>query len=58
LHFDNLYEVSRKVAAWTRAPDAALRKKFALIQNPKPDSVFSDLTYLNIEPKNGRKKGS
>jgi len=27
LHLGNLYEVSRKVAAWTRDPDLALVKK-------------------------------
>ena len=41
----NLHEVSRKVSASARAPDAALRKKFGLTQNPKPDSVFSDRRF-------------
>ena len=31
-HFGNLHEVSRKVSASARAPDAALRKKFGLTQ--------------------------
>ncbi len=35
LQLGNLHEVSRKVAAWTRAPDAALSRKLALTQNPK-----------------------
>ena len=30
----NLHEVSRKVAAWTRAPDAALSRKLDLTPNP------------------------
>ncbi len=29
LHMGNLHEVSRKVSAWTRQPDAALRKKLS-----------------------------
>ena len=32
-YFDNLYEVSRKVAARKRAPNAALSKKLALTSN-------------------------
>ena len=35
LKLGNLHEVSRKVAAWTRAPDAALSRKLALTPNPK-----------------------
>lgn len=61
-HFGNLHEVSRKVAAWTRASDAAVVRNSG---SPKTQSLtpFSQtavfrppfLTYLNIEPKNGRK---
>ena len=32
----NLHEVSRKVSASARAPDAALNRKFALTPNPDP----------------------
>ena len=35
-HFGNLHEVSRKVSASARAPDAALNRKFALTPNPDP----------------------
>jgi hypothetical protein len=35
LHMGNLYEVSRKVAAWTREPDLALAKKLHWTPNPK-----------------------
>jgi putative transposase len=35
LHLGNLYEVSRKVAAWTRDPDLTLAKKLRLSPNPK-----------------------
>ena len=56
LKLGNLHEVSRKVAAWTRAPDAALSRKLALTPNPKPQSLtpfsqsltpFSDFSDLN-----------
>ena len=35
LRMGNLYEVSRKVAAWTRHPDSKLAKKLGLTPNPK-----------------------
>jgi putative transposase len=35
LHLGNMHEVSRKVAAWTREPDAALSRKLGLTPNPK-----------------------
>jgi REP element-mobilizing transposase RayT len=35
LHLGNLYEVSRKVAAWTRDPEPALRRKLKWTPNPK-----------------------
>lgn len=35
LQLGNLHEVSRKVAAWTRAPDAAFSRKLDLTPNPK-----------------------
>ena len=35
LHLGNLYEVSRKVAAWMRAPEPGLAKKLQLTPNPK-----------------------
>jgi REP element-mobilizing transposase RayT len=35
LHLGNLYEVSRKVAAWIRAPEPALAKKLKWAPNPK-----------------------
>ena len=35
LHMGNLHEVSRKVNAWTRQPDAALQKKLQWTPNPK-----------------------
>ena len=35
LHLGNLYEVSRKVAAWTRHPDPALAKKLKWTPHPK-----------------------
>lgn len=35
LHLGNLYEVSRKVNAWLRAPDPALARKLAITPNPK-----------------------
>jgi REP element-mobilizing transposase RayT len=35
LHLGNLYEVSRKVAAWIREPDPALAKKLQIAPNPK-----------------------
>lgn len=35
LNLGNLYEVSRKVAAWTREPELALAKKLQWTPNPK-----------------------
>ena len=35
LQLGNLHAVSRKVAAWTRAPDIVLSKKLALTPNPQ-----------------------
>ena len=35
LNLGNLHEVSRKVAAWTRAPDKALGRKLGWTTNPK-----------------------
>ena len=35
LHLGNLHEVSRKVTAWTRAPDKTLSRKLGLTPNPK-----------------------
>lgn len=35
LHMGNLYEVSRKVAAWSRQPDRALQKELQGTPNPK-----------------------
>ena len=35
LHMGNLYEVSRKVAAWKRQPDPALVRKLKTPPNPK-----------------------
>jgi putative transposase len=35
LHLGNLYEVSRKVAAWTRDPDPALARKLQIAPNHK-----------------------
>lgn len=35
MHLGNLYEVSRKVSAWTRQPDLALLKKLVATPNPK-----------------------
>ncbi len=35
LHLGNLHEVSRKVAAWSREPDAALLRRLASTPNPK-----------------------
>jgi hypothetical protein len=35
LHLGNLHEVSRKVSAWTRAPDRALLKRLGATPNPK-----------------------
>jgi hypothetical protein len=35
LHLGNLFEVSRKVAAWTRNPEPSLCKKLQITPNPK-----------------------
>jgi REP element-mobilizing transposase RayT len=35
LHLGNLHEVSRKVAAWAREPDAALSRKLNITPSPK-----------------------
>jgi len=35
MHLGNLYEVSRKVSAWSRQPDAALLKKLGQTPTPK-----------------------
>jgi REP element-mobilizing transposase RayT len=35
LHLGNLYEVSRKVSAWQRHPDAKLAKRLGVTPNPK-----------------------
>jgi len=35
MHLGHLHEVSRKVNAWTRPPDATLWKKLRLTPNPK-----------------------
>ena len=39
LHLGNRHEVSRKVAAWMRRPDAALTNRLAEPQTPKPDPI-------------------
>jgi hypothetical protein len=35
LHLGNLFEVSRKVSAWTRNPESSLNKKLHITPNPK-----------------------
>ncbi|MBX3750665.1 MAG: transposase [Opitutaceae bacterium] len=39
LAMGNRFELSRKVNAWKRAPDAALARKVGLPQTPKPDPL-------------------
>ena len=50
LQLGNLHAVSRKVAAWTRAPDVILSKKLALTPNPKAHFLTVRLTVFRLRP--------
>ena len=50
LQLGNLHEVSRKVAAWTRAPDAAFSRKLAVTPNPKAGPRSCSLTPFLFVP--------